>query len=583
MLAPRPRIEEPVDPSLVSPSGPWRAWKQLGLLLLCAAWIALGLGGHDPWKTEDAVTFSIATDMHKRNDIVAPVLLGEARFEHGVLVPGLAALGERLFSPPLSAHSAARVAIGFLLVLSLLFTSLASRELNGRAFRWLPVLLLVGSVGFFDRAHALAADAGTTLAVAVALYGFALALRAPIGGGVVVGIGAALGFFSRGFEVPLWIGVTALMMPLAGATWRARGFAATAGIAIAVAAVLGATWPFAMYMRDADLYANWRASETLARYAGWLGDPDDFVPSYALKNLLWFAWPALPLALWTLWIRARGFNGGLARPGVLLPAVFAAVILAGLVAMRDPTLIRMMPLLVPLAVLASLEVDTLPRSVSGALDWFGILTFGLLATLLWFLWVDAYFNSMSPAVARFFRDTEFGYRPSFKLWAVLAALFLTVLWIALVRPARKSNRRALLNWTAGIVLVWGLYSTIWLPYLDSRRSYRSMATDLAPHLPSARLPVTEPGSPPATGAVAPPPGSCVIARNLGDAQRALLNYFTGLVTVAEGTPAAARCDLMLVQYGRAYPDRLPGWTTLWEGQRRGDDTEHFALYRRDPS
>ena len=39
-------------------------------------------------------------------------------------------------------------------------------------------------------------------------------------------------------------------------------------------------------------------------------------PLYYLKNLPWFAWPALPLALWTLWIRGRGFNGGLGPPGV---------------------------------------------------------------------------------------------------------------------------------------------------------------------------------------------------------------------------------------------------------------------------
>ena len=560
MLAPRPRIDEPVDPQSVSPSGPHRAWKQLGLMLLCVAWIALGLTGHDPWKTEDAVTFSIASGMQDRHDIVAPVLVDHVEFRHGVLVPALAAMTETLFSPPLAPPNAARIAIGILLVFILLFTSMATRELVGSAFRWLPVLILVGSVGFFDRAHALSADVGATLAVAIALYGFALALRRPIGGGIALGIGAALGFLAHGFEVPLWIGATCVLLPLAGSWWRSRSFAATACIAVVVGLMLGATWPFAMYMRDAALFGAWRGSVQWSGYFGWLGNADDFDPLYALKNLLWFAWPALPLVLWTLWIRGRGFNGGLAQPGVVIPAVFSVVVLGGLVSMADPTLTAMLPLLVPLAVLASLEVDTLKRGFSGALDWFGILTFGLVATLLWFLWIDAYINSMSPAVARVFRDTEFGYRPSFKLWAMLAALFLTLLWIALVRPARKSNRRALLNWTAGVVLLWGLYSTIWLPYLDSRRSYRSMATELTRYLPAI---------------------GCVAGRNLGDAQLALLHYFTGLTTIADGTPQAAQCNMLLVQYGRRFPDKIPGWRSVWEGQRRGDDTEHFALYMKD--
>ncbi len=560
MLSPRPRFADPIDPDSVSPSAPNRAWKQLGLLLLCTAWIALGLGGHDPWKTEDAVTFSIASSMQQRGDVVAPTLVGETRFEHGMLVPALAAMTETLFSPPLAPHNAARLAVGILLVFILLLTSMATRELDGVAFRWLPVLILVGSVGFFDRAHALSADLGATLGVAVALYGFALALSRPIGGGVVIGLGAAVGFLAKGFEVPLWTAVTCVILPLAGSAWRSKSFAVTVVIAAVTAAVIGGLWPFAMYMRDARLFAGWRDAETLSRYVGWRGDPGDFDPLYTLKNLLWFAWPASPLVLWTLWIRARGFNGGLARPGVQLPAVFSLVILAGVMSMSNPTLIVMLPLLVPMAVLASLEVDTLKRGFSGALDWFGILTFGLIATLLWWLWIDAYINSMSAPVARFFRDTEFGYRPTFKLWEMLVALFLTLLWIALVRPARKSNRRALLNWAAGVVLLWGLYSTIWLPYLDSRRSYRSVATELTRYLPVE---------------------GCVTSRNLGDPQRALLNYFNGLNTLREGTPGADKCSALLVQYSHQTPDPIKGWHSVWEGARRGDDTERFVLYMRD--
>ena len=56
MRAPRPYIPEAVDPEAVSPSAPLRAVKQFGLVLLCAAWVALGIAGHDPWKTEDATS-----------------------------------------------------------------------------------------------------------------------------------------------------------------------------------------------------------------------------------------------------------------------------------------------------------------------------------------------------------------------------------------------------------------------------------------------------------------------------------------------------------------------------------------------
>ena len=134
----------------------------------------------------------------------------------------------------------------------------------------------------------------------------------------------------------------------------------------------------------------------MRNYVAFFGNGDDFAPGYYVKNLLWFAWPSLPLILWMLWTRGRGFNGGLRDPGVQVPAVMSVVILATLVVLPDPKLAYAIPLLVPFALLAALEVDSLKRGFSGALDWFGILTFGLLAMMAWGFWIDAYVHGMSP-------------------------------------------------------------------------------------------------------------------------------------------------------------------------------------------
>jgi 4-amino-4-deoxy-L-arabinose transferase-like glycosyltransferase len=220
-----------------------------------------------------------------------------------------------------------------------------------------------------------------------------------------------------------------------------------------------------------------------------------------------------------------------------------------------------MPLMLPLCLIAALEVDTLPRGFSGAFDWFGILTFGLLAALVWWAWADAVAYGISPAIARIFRDTEPGFHPPFQWLAVSVSVFLSVLWLALVRPARRTNRRAVLNWAAGMTLVWGLYMSIWLPYLDSRRSYRPVAETLARQLPAR---------------------GCVASRNLGEPQRALLYYFANIVTVREEKSPDQDCALLLVQYGHRDGDPIVrlGWEIAWQGARRGDDTERFVLFRK---
>jgi 4-amino-4-deoxy-L-arabinose transferase-like glycosyltransferase len=561
MRPPRPYTPEPVDPEAVSPSGPLRAFKQFGLVLLCAAWVCLGLVGHDPWKTEDAISIGVASEMAQRNDIVVPTLAGEPYVARPPLVYLAGALTVRAFSPPLSRHNAARLVAGIALVIILLMTAQASRELNGRAMRWLPVLLLIGSVGFWDRAHALSPELGVAAGVAVALYGWALALRRPLAGGIVLGIGIALAFLGRGLLGPAWLVATALLLPLCGATWRNRAYAVTLAMALAVALPLALSWPLALHARDPALFSQWWHSESLATYVAFVGDMQEFAPLYYVKNLLWFAWPSLPLILWMFWTRGRGFNGGLADPGIQIPGVLSVVILVSLALLPDPKLPFAIPLLVPFALLACLEVDSLKRGFSGALDWFGILTFGLLACLFWGLWIDSYVHGMSPRVAQLFRDSESGFQPSFHLGTILAAISLTLLWVMLVRPARRSNRRAILNWAAGVTLIWGLAMTIWLPYLDSRRSYRMMVESAVAHLPRQ---------------------GCIASRDLSEPQRALFYYFSGLTTVREEVQPQHHCSALLVQYSRPAGALNPpaGWTPVWDGQRRGDNTERYILYVR---
>jgi 4-amino-4-deoxy-L-arabinose transferase-like glycosyltransferase len=541
---------------------PYRLWKRAGLWLLALAWIALGLAGHDPWKTEDATTFGVAWEMNQRDDYVLPRLAGEVYLPHPPLVPVLAAVSQTLFAPPLEPYNAARIAAGLLLGVTLLFTALAMRELAGETQRWLPVLMLIGSIGMWDRGHVLSGQLGMCAGLATTLYALALALRRPIAGGFMLGVGVALGFLANGFAVPVWVALASAILVALGPEWRTTRYALTLLVGIVVTLVLSLPWVIALYARDPTLVATWLSTETPGQYLGFIGQAEDINPLYHARNLLWFAWPALPLIAWTLWTRARGFSGGLAQPAVQIPGVLAIVIYTNLLVMPDPRLIDALPLLVPFALLAALEVDSLRRGFSAALDWFGILTFGLLAIVVWGIWIDARLHGMSPTIAALFRDTEIGFQPTFHLGSVIVAIFLTLLWVALVRPARRSNRRALLNWAVGVTLAWGLYSTIWLPYLDSRRSYRQVMEDLNGHLPAE---------------------GCVTSRNLGDPQRALLFYFTGIATVREETHDQADCRALLVQYGSVEgpPLAISGWHVTWQGGRRGDATERYVLYVKD--
>jgi 4-amino-4-deoxy-L-arabinose transferase-like glycosyltransferase len=544
----------------LSPSGPYRALKQLGLVLLCAAWIVLGLFGHDPWKPDDATAFGLAYDILKHGDWIVLQLAGTPMPGQPPLVPVLAAATAWAFSGVLPLHEGAHVAVGLCLAATLWLLAAAGRELYGAPFRWPPVLIFIGCVGLWDRGHVLSPEIGLLVADALAAYALALALRRTLAGGALLGLAIGAAFLCRGTIAAAILGATALTLPLFS-PWRTRRYALTLAAAAAVALPLLVVWPLALDLRSPALLAQWSNEQGFARYFGLIANSPPLEPFYYVKNLPWFAWPALPLAMWTLWVRGRGYNGSLSTPGVELPGLMFCILIVVLSAAPEPRAVLGLPLVVPLALLGAAEVDTLKRGYSGALDWFGILTFGLMGALLWGLWLVSLRGGLPEAVARLFRDTEPGYRPSWQLLSVLASLFLTLLWLALVRPARRSNRRAVLNWAAGMTLVWGLLATIWLPYVDSRRSYRPVAEALAAHLPQ---------------------GTCIAGRNVGEPQRALLEYFADIITVRDETPQANRCGALLVQVGGDETADAPdsGWEKVWEGRRRGDATERFVLFRR---
>jgi hypothetical protein len=106
-----------------------------------------------------------------------------------------------------------------------------------------------------------------------------------------------------------------------------------------------------------------------------------------------------------------------------------------------------------------------------------------------------------------------------------------------------------------------LMMTLGVPLVDQARSYRAISAELSAAVPAGHV--------------------CIARRNLGDAQRALLDYFAGIRTVRAELPEASSCGALLVQ---AAPLRIPlagpDWTEVWRGSRPGDRNELFVLYRR---
>ncbi|HSN19845.1 MAG TPA: glycosyltransferase family 39 protein [Usitatibacter sp.] len=530
--------------------------KTILFVVICATWLLPGLVGHDPWKVDEATAFGAVIDLLRTGDWVDFRIAGELWMGHAPLYLWVAAAAVKLLGGLLPLHDAARLTSGLFTAATLTFLALACRELMGERAGRGGVMLFIGCVGLLARAHEMITALAGLAGIALALYGFALAARRPAAGGAAAGAGAGIAFLGNGFLPLGMLVMLAGILPLVAAPWRRPRYALTLVAFLACAAPLVVAWLLLLDHSSAGVLRAWLQAASQTR---WRDDSSSDGPEllYFVRILPWYAWPALPLAAWTLWRSRRTIA---ARKEVLLPIAAFAAFLVSTSVFGEPRDVDAMPLLLPLAMLAVVEIDALPRGAAAALDWFGMMTFFLFAALLWLAWFAAITGSPDFAAAVIRREVpDFHYR--FNFLSVALASLLTLLWIVVVARSIRSTRRALVNWTAGITMVWMLVMTLGVPLIDQARSYRGLASRVMANLP------------PAFG--------CVARENVGDAQRALLDYYVNLRTIPVELPAASRCKALLVQATPLRAPKVPpGWTETWRGSRPGDRNELFIVYGR---
>jgi 4-amino-4-deoxy-L-arabinose transferase-like glycosyltransferase len=527
--------------------------------VLAAAWILPGLIGHDPWKPDEAYTFGVVYSILTGGDWVVPTLAFEPFMEKPPLYYLSAAGMASLFGSILPLHDAARLASGVYMALTLAFTAGCARELYGKDRGWMAALLLLSCVGLTVRSHQLITDTALLSGFAASFYGLALALRRPVLGGFWLGTGVGIGFMSKGLLAPGVIGLTVLILP-AFSAWRTRAYL----ICVATAAVASAPWvfiwPALLYSRSPELFAEWLWTNNFGRFMGTneLGPKGE--PGVYLKILPWYSFPALPLAAWALW-RAR--SKALVEPGIALLLVNFCATLAVLSVSADARELYALPLLLPLAILATPATDTLRRGASNLLYWFGVMGFSFFVIAAWFYWM-ALELGLPARLYSHLHAMQPGYSPGFRLLPFALAAAYTLAWIALLFRLQRSRERPVIVWAAGLTTVWGLIAILFVGWLDVGKSYRGMIAELQTALPVKYR--------------------CISSQYLGEPQRAMLHYYAGIITQRVESPGHRRnCDLMLVQ-GDAGFERVPGgsWRKIWEGARPGDNVERYRLYQRAP-
>ena len=468
----------PPTPAIVSQQAV-RRLPRLALLLFCAAYVLPGFIGRDPWKSADMMTLGYVWELAQgTTSWLQPTLLGMPPEFDALLPYWLGAWAVKLAPAWLHADFAARLPFVALLVLTLLGT-------------WYGVYYLARSPGAQPVSFAFGGEARPADYARAMADGGLLALMACLGLAqlshettpAVAQLGfTALSFY--GLAAMPYRGMLPAAMLLLGLAGLALSGAPTmallftlGGAAVSVmdhprdAAGGGSRWRWAAVAVFGALVVialstsmnlwRWRLDDPMgAGYHDWRG---------SARLLLWFTWPAWPLAVWTLW----RWRAQLTSRHVALPLWFVAVAIGTTLA--TPSSDRSLLLGLPaMATLAAFALPTFKRSVAALIDWFTLLFFSGCAIVIWVIWLSMQVGIPPKPAANIARLAP-GFVPSFSLVAFLAALLGTLAWAWLVKWRAGRHRAAI--WkslvlpASGTALCWLLLMTLWLPVLDYARSY----------------------------------------------------------------------------------------------------------------
>ena len=559
------------SPAIVAQSVTKRLSRRI-LWLFCLAYVLPGFVGREPWKNADVSAFGYMLEIYKgQSSWFAPQSLGQTAEGSALLPYWLGVWAMQLAPSWLEPAFAVRLPFMLLLVLTFLATWHGVYYL-ARSPRALPVVFAFGGEAKPKDYARTIADGG--LLALIACLGLAQFSHETTPALPQVCFTAIIFYAVAAMPYHRVAAAFAYLVGLLGLTISG---APTVAIVLGLgSALIFATdsqfednkrdtieridrWRYGLWMVFCVACAGtlatglnlWRLTATFPN-ATWQE------VQVVSRLLLWFAWPAWPLAIWTLWRWRRQYTS----LHVALPLFFVGVAVLSMLFMStsDRALLLGLP---AMATLAAFALPTLERRLSALIDWFTLFFFSVVCLLIWGIWIAMQTGTSTQSIMLVNKLVP-GYEPSFSWLPFLGAILGTLSWVYLVLWRVGRHRTAM--WKSmvlpagGTAVCWLLLMTLWLPMLDFARSYAPLVQRVSETIGKQ---------------------SCVQIHGLSPGQAAAFTYH-GSMNLQLLT-SAQKCTWLIVDAdveSSLSSENMSLWRFVTKVRRPTDDNEDVLLYRR---
>jgi 4-amino-4-deoxy-L-arabinose transferase-like glycosyltransferase len=513
-------------------------------IVLCLIWVFAGLFGHAPWKGYETQSISVIHAV-LNGHVLAPLAASEDSLANPPLYYWTGAILGELFTPLISLHDASRLINALWMGFTILMIGMVNRELWGIGFGRQAALIFIGSVGLILNVHTLMPGIATLTGLSMGFYGLALSKRRPFRSAMLLGVGLGLSFLSGGILPLLILMLSALLLPTCFEIWRTRRYGLVLSLSLLASLPFLIIWPTLLWWYQHNIFIKWINSFYLFQTQNYI---------FYIKNLSWFTWPALPLAIWGLW---KFKHKMWSQAKFQLPIVFfiSTLIISASYAKTNQALL--MPFLIPLSTIAAGSIETLRRGAASALNWFGIILFSTLLFLIWLGWSAMLTGYPKKTYERmqFLAQTN---ESHFNIFILIIAILLTLIWIFSMIKTRITNRSCTTNWSIGLTVSWALLMALWLPWINHKKDFSPLFLSMEKVIQDK---------------------TCLITHNINDAQIDLIDYYLNIKATREDKRSNCHYLLVYQSHKKDLPSMTENWKLVWSGKQPGDKNNYKLFYK----
>lgn len=526
------------------------------LFLLVMIWISGTAFFHSPWEPYEPFVLAVVKGILINNSWIVPYVANAPYLEIQPFYFWIFAAILKLFNIHniVSIANSVRI-INTMIIFGIVFLtgrtgSKLSAYKNGRT----TVLILVSTIGFINNAYQLSPNILILLGFSLYLYSLERCDELPGLSACLLFIGLFFISISFTFEFIAIALFLLLLMPCVSKSWRNINYLYTTSIGFSLFAVVFLMYSYQLFQVNSDFFEAWKFRYSVLSV--WQNYHFYSQLIQVISALSWYILPGWILVMWTLYKRKKAIFED--KMIVLNLSLTLLILIFALFSSRSIES-NLFPLVLPIAMLGSLEIDSIRISVGALFNWFSIFIFGLIGLIIWFLYFVLIFNYPKNIAIQLSYYSQ-NYHYNFNIWQLLAAIIITVIWLFMITRRHIRGRELISNWASGTTFVLILFMALCLPWFDAVLSFKDIVHNSTKYLEKTQ---------------------CIATNGNYSSQSALWYYYENLNLL----PSFLNINFTLCNQAIVVTDDIrqidmPNWKILWVGHRPIDKKYYYVIHHK---